>query len=289
VLSERRAQSAGLLRQPERQSAAPGVLRQGRNRSRARHSTDAGRTLNRRVELWILQWSRADDSIRLAAAVQSFLSGITASTPTHTPPAQACFFRLEVNSWSIASLAVTPCPVCLLTLMLAGPASAAMVRVRTVEGCDQPSQRGLPGTRHRQGDRGQGASGGDRDGYAGRARHLDARHHQGISLPRCRSPRMSRPRVRARQRRHLHPVRQPHRRDGAGDHRGAATPVELAPLAADKPTTPDKPGVAKTCRRSRRATPRCARRVHDAGAYIRGLAELRGRNVEWAERAVREA
>jgi len=29
--------------------------------------------------------------------------------------------------------------------------------------------------------------------------------------------------------------------------------------------------------------------VHDAAAYIRGLAELRGRNVEWAERAVREA
>jgi membrane-bound serine protease (ClpP class) len=31
------------------------------------------------------------------------------------------------------------------------------------------------------------------------------------------------------------------------------------------------------------------KQVHDAAAYIRGLAELRGRNVEWAERAVREA
>ena len=29
--------------------------------------------------------------------------------------------------------------------------------------------------------------------------------------------------------------------------------------------------------------------VHDAAAYIRGLAELRGRNAQWAERAVREA
>jgi len=29
--------------------------------------------------------------------------------------------------------------------------------------------------------------------------------------------------------------------------------------------------------------------VHDASAYIRGLAQLRGRNAEWAERAVREA
>jgi membrane-bound serine protease (ClpP class) len=29
--------------------------------------------------------------------------------------------------------------------------------------------------------------------------------------------------------------------------------------------------------------------VHDAAAYIRGLAQMRGRNVEWGERAVREA
>jgi len=29
--------------------------------------------------------------------------------------------------------------------------------------------------------------------------------------------------------------------------------------------------------------------VHDASAYIRSLAELRERNAEWAERAVREA
>ena len=29
--------------------------------------------------------------------------------------------------------------------------------------------------------------------------------------------------------------------------------------------------------------------IHDAAAYIRGLAQMRGRNAEWAERAVREA
>jgi membrane-bound serine protease (ClpP class) len=31
------------------------------------------------------------------------------------------------------------------------------------------------------------------------------------------------------------------------------------------------------------------KQVHDAAAYIRGLAQLRGRNAEWGERAVREA
>ena len=31
------------------------------------------------------------------------------------------------------------------------------------------------------------------------------------------------------------------------------------------------------------------KQVHDAAAYIRGLATMRGRNAEWAERAVREA
>lgn len=69
---------------------------------------------------------------------------------------------------------------------------------------------------------------------------------------------------------------------------GAATPVELAPAGSDKPASPDKPGASKPDE----APPgdaKMRKAVHDAAAYIRGLAELRGRNVEWAERAVREA
>ena len=80
---------------------------------------------------------------------------------------------------------------------------------------------------------------------------------------------------------------------------GAATPVELVPAGGDRPTPPDKPsqpdkpGADKPETDKPAATPpgdpRTRKAVHDAAAYIRGLAELRERNVEWAERAVREA
>ena len=69
---------------------------------------------------------------------------------------------------------------------------------------------------------------------------------------------------------------------------GAATPVELAPGGADKPAAPGKPDASKPAD-TPPGDPKMRKAVHDAAAYIRGLAELRGRNVEWAERAVREA
>ncbi len=73
---------------------------------------------------------------------------------------------------------------------------------------------------------------------------------------------------------------------------GAATPVELVPAGGDKPA-PDKPGAAPPeAAKPADAPPgdaKMRKAVHDAAAYIRGLAELRERNVEWAERAVREA
>ncbi|WP_028110682.1 NfeD family protein [Ferrimonas futtsuensis] len=67
---------------------------------------------------------------------------------------------------------------------------------------------------------------------------------------------------------------------------GAATPVALSPGASPatpNPTEGEAPAQAPSNEQSMRN-----KVVNDAVAYIRGLAELRGRNVEWAERAVRE-
>ena len=80
---------------------------------------------------------------------------------------------------------------------------------------------------------------------------------------------------------------------------GAATPVSLAPssgLPNPKPAMSDKNGDAPTSSAPDASNPpsleqdtKVKKVVHDATAYIRSLAELRGRNAEWAERAVREA
>jgi len=70
---------------------------------------------------------------------------------------------------------------------------------------------------------------------------------------------------------------------------GAATPVEIggSPAPAERRRSRDK----GDSNNEERATPDTMKRkqVHDASAYIRSLAQLRGRNVEWAEQAVREA
>jgi len=63
---------------------------------------------------------------------------------------------------------------------------------------------------------------------------------------------------------------------------GAATPVAIgAPGGGEKPD--DKSQKSDT------ASTMARKQVNDAAAYIRGLAQMRGRNADWAERAVREA
>ncbi|MGQ0834001.1 MAG: NfeD family protein [Gammaproteobacteria bacterium] len=74
---------------------------------------------------------------------------------------------------------------------------------------------------------------------------------------------------------------------------GAATPVAIGG-EPERPKTPGAPPDADAPAKADRPTeePRTAmerKTVNDAVAYLRGLAELRGRNVEWAEKAVRGA
>ncbi|TKB46560.1 nodulation protein NfeD [Ferrimonas sediminicola] len=64
---------------------------------------------------------------------------------------------------------------------------------------------------------------------------------------------------------------------------GAATPVALSPTSSPAPPGGPKEQQAPSNEQSMRN-----KVVNDAVAYIRGLAELRGRNLEWAEKAVRE-
>lgn len=74
---------------------------------------------------------------------------------------------------------------------------------------------------------------------------------------------------------------------------GAATPVQIgATPPPSPPSSDDKEKDAKEKDDKDRSEPGTAmegKAVNDSIAYIRGLAELRGRNAEWAESAVRSA
>lgn len=77
-----------------------------------------------------------------------------------------------------------------------------------------------------------------------------------------------------------------------GTNLGAATPVSIgmpAPATpAPKPADASKPEKSEGSQGGDEGT-MTRKAVHDAAAYIRSLAQMRGRNVEWAERAVRES
>src|SRR5690554_4462205 len=69
---------------------------------------------------------------------------------------------------------------------------------------------------------------------------------------------------------------------------GAATPVQLGGAPTGVPPDQEN-GDAEGGEPASAGTAMERKMVNDAVAYIRGLAELRGRNADWAETAVREA
>jgi membrane-bound serine protease (ClpP class) len=69
---------------------------------------------------------------------------------------------------------------------------------------------------------------------------------------------------------------------------GAATPVPIG-IGGPSAPAPDEKVKAGQKEPDAAGDAMSRKQVHDAAAYIRGLAQLRGRNAEWAERAVREA
>ncbi|MFC5462822.1 NfeD family protein [Massilia niabensis] len=86
-----------------------------------------------------------------------------------------------------------------------------------------------------------------------------------------------------------------------GTNLGAATPVEvgIGPQPPQQPSDPVRrpgPGGAEDAKKPRdgadgplSGSALTRKQVNDAAAYLRSLAQLRGRNADWAERAVREA
>ena len=142
--------------------------------------------------------------------------------------------------------------------------------------------------------RAQCAAADSRNGYARRPRLGDARNDPGDSRfaragrNLCLALRLTRG-----ERRHIPALRKPHCGDGACDQ-SRRCDAGADRRAVAPPSQPSRATRTKTTRRSDkdRSEPGTAmerKAVNDSVAYIRGLAELRGRNAEWAESAVRSA
>jgi len=76
-----------------------------------------------------------------------------------------------------------------------------------------------------------------------------------------------------------------------GTNLGAATPVQIGGLPMPSPAGPESPtpGRKKQATEEKPASHMEQKMINDAVAYIRSLAEMRGRNADWAELAVRQA
>ncbi|MDD9900937.1 MAG: nodulation protein NfeD [Alphaproteobacteria bacterium] len=75
-----------------------------------------------------------------------------------------------------------------------------------------------------------------------------------------------------------------------GTNIGAATPVQMGGgMAADEEKTDDKKKKEDNTAPATNKDALSHKMVNDATAYIKTLAELRGRNIKWAEKAVRKA
>ena len=83
---------------------------------------------------------------------------------------------------------------------------------------------------------------------------------------------------------------------------GAATPVQIGGPGGEPSKPEEKPKSDEGKKQDKNAAKKRGEKgapepgdamsrkaIHDASAYMRGLAELRGRNAEWGEKAVREA
>lgn len=72
---------------------------------------------------------------------------------------------------------------------------------------------------------------------------------------------------------------------------GAATPVQIGGLPMPSPSGPESPAAGKEKQKEMEKPKSSMEKkvVNDAVAYIRSLAQMRGRNAEWAETAVRQA
>jgi len=69
---------------------------------------------------------------------------------------------------------------------------------------------------------------------------------------------------------------------------GAATPVSIGGLPSTEPDSSEPADESAPADQMRGASAMERKATHDAVAYIRSLAELRGRNAVWAEQAVRK-